>query len=364
MPKKTWLRSMLTALVAGAFFLPPGGWTSGGEQPQSLLRVHFETDRATLAPAEQQKIRDRLRHVDLGAQGRIFVLGYTDSTGKQAHNNVLARKRAQAVRRIIIAEPGIDADKVIALGRGAAQPVADNGLAEGRSRNRRAEVHFSQAVGPRAQSRPEPVALSPAVGALLDAADQELRKMKLEASFAKLMAARALGGDRTARWNLLQGIAGFYAGRPPEQIQPYLRNALRLEPAQPEAHEYLGRLEARAKVSGGQVTAAMGRRPEEAIAVGAAGEIYEYLHLFNVRALAQKTLPGRTVSVWECLDPQGRTVCYYFDCRSVHDQAFETQKPARPAPEGLNAAVLSVPAAGSPATSLRPSSIWESELFR
>jgi hypothetical protein len=362
-----WRRVVLAAALLVALGLPIAGRAADSPPPHGVLIVYFDKNRAALPPGEVHKIRDLLQRMDMGAQGRIFVIGYTDGTGSRPYNEALARKRAQAVRHIMIETPGIDPERIFALGKGSQHPIADNALPEGRSRNRRVEIYLSQIVAPRAAKEPEPAApLSPAVSTLLDEADAAVRLNRLDSAFAKLQAARALGGERTARWNLLQGIAGFYAHRPAGQIWPHLQTALRLEPHQAEAREYLGRLEAREQVNAGRISAAMGQRPETAIVVASMGQMYEYLRLFNVHIRSRQRLPGRPIMMWECRDLHEGTVFYYFDCSGVYDWAFDTVTSVHAAAAVEPIADTELKAAqGAPLKSARRiPSIWESELFK
>ena len=64
------------------------------------------------------------------------VTGYTDSVGDEAYNQRLSERRAQAVADYL-ASHGIAAGRLVASGKGAADPVADNASAEGRAKNRR-----------------------------------------------------------------------------------------------------------------------------------------------------------------------------------------------------------------------------------
>jgi len=101
--------------------------------------VSFATGSAALEP--------RLRPVlDAFASGlgqqpgmRVRVVGHTDSTGTDAINDPLSLRRAQSVRDYL-ADRGVAAERVEAVGRGSREPVASNDSAEGRAQNRRVEI--------------------------------------------------------------------------------------------------------------------------------------------------------------------------------------------------------------------------------
>lgn len=68
----------------------------------------------------------------------IKIEGHASSEGGVEHNNVLSKKRAQAVADYLVAH-GVPKDKVTVTGFGSSVPVATNKTEEGRILNRRAE---------------------------------------------------------------------------------------------------------------------------------------------------------------------------------------------------------------------------------
>ncbi|WP_233808484.1 type VI secretion system protein TssL, long form [Paraburkholderia sp. HP33-1] len=79
--------------------------------------------------------------------GNVTVTGHTDNqpihTVEFSDNKVLSEKRAAFVADVLKAR-GMPADRIVAVGEGDTQPVADNSTPEGRSRNRRVEVFVTQ----------------------------------------------------------------------------------------------------------------------------------------------------------------------------------------------------------------------------
>ncbi len=68
------------------------------------------------------------------------VHGFTDDSGDAASNRELSTQRALAVARFLVAE-GVDRAHILAVGHGAARPIADNSTEIGREANRRVELH-------------------------------------------------------------------------------------------------------------------------------------------------------------------------------------------------------------------------------
>ena len=77
---------------------------------------------------------------------RASVEGYTDSQGADAANQALSQRRAEAVRGMLVGL-GIDGQRLVAVGHGEADPVANNDTEAGRRSNRRVEIVFAGEAG-------------------------------------------------------------------------------------------------------------------------------------------------------------------------------------------------------------------------
>lgn len=75
----------------------------------------------------------------------VHVLGHTDDQGSASFNQQLSERRANAVAGVLTAA-GVDPSRVRTEGRGESQPEGSNATAEGRSRNRRVEIHLKPVV--------------------------------------------------------------------------------------------------------------------------------------------------------------------------------------------------------------------------
>ncbi len=88
--------------------------------------------------AESKPVLDALAVYARGTPDlRIVVEGHTDNVGTAAANLALSKARAEAVRAYLLERSGLSPAQIQALGRGLSEPVASNGTAEGRARNRR-----------------------------------------------------------------------------------------------------------------------------------------------------------------------------------------------------------------------------------
>ena len=103
-------------------------------------QVLFVTGKAELLPIA----RDRLNQVaqslkELDDDKLVSVEGFTDSRGADDTNMKLSQDRANAVKDYLVSQ-GVKPEKLRAVGRGEANPVASNDTAEGRANNRRVEI--------------------------------------------------------------------------------------------------------------------------------------------------------------------------------------------------------------------------------
>jgi len=106
--------------------------------------VLFKSKEATLLPGAQTQLDLVAEALTSGEEKRMVVEGHTDSQGKDAYNQGLSQRRAEAVRAYLISR-GIAADLITAVGKGELEPIADNKSAEGRANNRRVEIEVDNA---------------------------------------------------------------------------------------------------------------------------------------------------------------------------------------------------------------------------
>lgn len=124
-------------LTAGAT-LPPVRRDARGDV-YTLAGSAFASGQAELTSEASASIRALGIYLAALAGGAIQVVGHTDSQGAAAANQSLSERRAQQVRASLVAA-GVARGRVSASGAGATRPVADNGTAAGRAKNRRVEI--------------------------------------------------------------------------------------------------------------------------------------------------------------------------------------------------------------------------------
>ena len=125
-----------SAALAG---LPPGYSADQLVEALNLNIINFASGKADI-PAQSRVILDQSAKAIAGAPaGTVLEIGgHTDNSGRPQANEALSARRAAAVRDYLIRQ-GVKPTTLVAKGYGAGKPVADNGTADGRFRNRRIE---------------------------------------------------------------------------------------------------------------------------------------------------------------------------------------------------------------------------------
>ncbi len=105
-------------------------------------KILFDFNQSTLKPeskASLQKMAGILKKYD---KTEITVAGYTDNVGTMSHNQQLSERRANAVRAYLL-DQGVKASRMTVMGFGPDNPIASNDTSDGRTQNRRVELHIS-----------------------------------------------------------------------------------------------------------------------------------------------------------------------------------------------------------------------------
>ena len=117
---------------AGAKVNDVGCWHLAGDT------VQFDFDSATIN--DTSLLEEALVIMKESPDLTGDVVGHTCSIGPEAYNQMLSERRANAVRDWFI-QNGIAAERIRAVGYGETRPIASNDTEEGRSKNRRVELH-------------------------------------------------------------------------------------------------------------------------------------------------------------------------------------------------------------------------------
>lgn len=72
------------------------------------------------------------------------VVGHSDNRGSDSANMTRSESRAKAAKDYLVDRYDIDPSRITTEGVGASKPIASNDTADGRDKNRRAEIVVSQ----------------------------------------------------------------------------------------------------------------------------------------------------------------------------------------------------------------------------
>ena len=101
--------------------------------------VSFDVDSAVVKPTFQPTLVKVAEVLTRYQDNQVTIVGHTDSTGSETHNQSLSQRRAAAVLAEL-ERLGVPASRLQAIGRGESQPRASNDTAAGREQNRRVEI--------------------------------------------------------------------------------------------------------------------------------------------------------------------------------------------------------------------------------
>ena len=147
----------------------PGSAVPARSAPRriALPAIEFEFDSDRLTPRAQEQVAELAKALELDSL-RPFVFavqGHTDSAGSREYNRALSLRRANSVKRRLVAER-VAAVRLVEVGLGEDFPLP--GLAGGDSRNRRVEiVHLGTAGAGDASGGVPPVSQASGGKALL-----------------------------------------------------------------------------------------------------------------------------------------------------------------------------------------------------
>ncbi|MCU7494938.1 MAG: OmpA family protein [Ignavibacteria bacterium] len=109
------------------------------EEVFDLEGILFASNSSAISPQAELILRKDLEYLLKHTDLKIQVNGHTDSIGKLSYNTMLSEKRAASVKNWLV-KNGIQPERIATKGFGPKEPLAPNNVADGRKKNRRAEL--------------------------------------------------------------------------------------------------------------------------------------------------------------------------------------------------------------------------------
>ncbi|SEK44185.1 Outer membrane protein OmpA [Aquimarina amphilecti] len=100
--------------------------------------VYFDTNKYNINSKSKENLNKLIGIFKEYPDTNIIVDGHTDSSGDDAYNMELSKKRANAVTSYLVSQ-GISTSRLTTYYHGETLPKYDNATAEGRAKNRRVE---------------------------------------------------------------------------------------------------------------------------------------------------------------------------------------------------------------------------------
>lgn len=106
-------------------------------------KILFATGSAKLMPVSFKALGKIAQALNEDANLKLTVEGHCDNTGTDAINDPLSENRAKSVQTYLTTKGKVDAAKIMVVGFGSKQPIADNKTVKGRNANRRVELKLN-----------------------------------------------------------------------------------------------------------------------------------------------------------------------------------------------------------------------------
>jgi outer membrane protein OmpA-like peptidoglycan-associated protein len=103
------------------------------------LYINFDTGKSNIKPESMGIVEQIAAVLKAHPELKVSIEGHTDNVGTPQSNKTLSQQRAKSVMNAV-AQKGIAADRMTAVGWGQEKPIADNRSEEGKAKNRRVEV--------------------------------------------------------------------------------------------------------------------------------------------------------------------------------------------------------------------------------
>src|SRR5262249_39635581 len=88
--------------------------------------ILFDTNSDRLKPESAPVIQTIAQGLQTNPNLKLLIEGHTDSVGHTAHNMDLSKRRAEAVKAVLVAQFKIDVSRLATQGMGSTKPIDSN----------------------------------------------------------------------------------------------------------------------------------------------------------------------------------------------------------------------------------------------
>ena len=94
--------------------------------------VFFAYNSASIDDPGQKEIKEAVNILKTNKDIKIDLIGNADKTGNELYNDILSKRRAQAVFDVLVKEYNIDPSRLNIIAKGSKEPISKNMLYENR----------------------------------------------------------------------------------------------------------------------------------------------------------------------------------------------------------------------------------------
>jgi len=105
-----------------------------------VIRIQFLPNSALFQDYEKAMLLTYASYLQKYPEFKLMIKGHAARVGSEETSQSLSEERAQVVADFILGRTDIDESRLIVIGMGSREPLADNGTEAGRVANRRVEV--------------------------------------------------------------------------------------------------------------------------------------------------------------------------------------------------------------------------------
>ena len=106
----------------------------------TTLRINFDFNKYNVKKIYYPEIEKIAKILKANPKLKIEIDGYTDNIGSKAYNLKLSKKRAEAIKKVLVNVYHIDPSRIVVKGFGEDYPLVPNTTSTNRTLNRRAEI--------------------------------------------------------------------------------------------------------------------------------------------------------------------------------------------------------------------------------